>query len=53
LIGVQSQILAKSKDGSTRVGVFELLLNTHSIKTNIKKKDVDQIDSIIETSNMI
>jgi Tfp pilus assembly pilus retraction ATPase PilT len=28
-------------------------LNTHSIKTNIKKKDVDQIDSIIETSNMI
>jgi twitching motility protein PilT len=53
LIGIQSQVLAKSKDGSTRVGIFELLLNTHSIKTNIKKKDVDQIDSIIETSNMI
>jgi len=53
LIWIQSQVLAKSQDGSTRVWVFELLLNTHSIKTNIKKKDVDQIDSIIETSNMI
>ncbi len=53
LIGIQSQILVKSKDESTRVGIFELLLNTHSVKTNIKKKDVDQIDSIIETSNMI
>ena len=29
------------------------MLNTQSVKTNIKKKDVDQIDSIIETSNMI
>ena len=53
LIWVQSQNLVKSKDGSTRVGIFELLLNTQSVKTNIKKKDVDQIDSIIETSNMI
>ncbi len=53
LIGIQSQVLVKSKDESTRVGIFELLLNTHSVKTNIKKKDVDQIDSIIETSNMI
>lgn len=53
LIWIQSQVLAKSKDGSTRVGIFELLLNTNSIKTNIKKKDVDQIDSIIETSSMI
>jgi twitching motility protein PilT len=53
LVWIQSQVLAKSKDKSTRVGIFELLLNTHSVKTNIKKKDVDQIDSIIETSNMI
>ncbi|HRX63545.1 MAG TPA: PilT/PilU family type 4a pilus ATPase [Candidatus Absconditabacterales bacterium] len=53
LVGIQSQALVKSKDASTRVGIFELLLNTQSIKTNIKKKDIDQIDSIIETSNMI
>lgn len=53
LIWVQSQVLVKSIDESTRVGVFELMLNTNSIKTNIKKKDVDQIDSIVETSNMI
>ncbi len=53
LVGVQSQTLVKSKDKSTRVWVFELMLNTQSVKTNIKKKDVDQIDSIIETSNMI
>lgn len=53
LVWIQSQTLVKSKDWSTRVGIFELLVNTHSIKTNIKKKDVDQIDSIIETSNMI
>ncbi len=53
LIWIQSQVLVKSIDGSTRVGVFELMINTHSVKTNIKKKDVDQIDSIIETSNMI
>ncbi|HRU49910.1 MAG TPA: PilT/PilU family type 4a pilus ATPase [Candidatus Absconditabacterales bacterium] len=53
LIGIQSQVLVKSIDASTRVGIFELMLNTQSVKTNIKKRDVDQIDSIIETSNMI
>ena len=53
LVWIQSQNLVKSKDWSTRVWIFELLINTQSVKTNIKKKDVDQIDSIIETSNMI
>lgn len=53
LVGIQSQNLVKSKDGSTRVGIFELLINTASIKTNIRKKDVDQINNVIETSNMI
>ncbi len=53
LIGIQSQVLVKSIDASTRVWIFELMLNTQSVKTNIKKRDVDQIDSIIETSNMI
>lgn len=53
LIGIQSQNLVKSKDGSTRVGIFELLINTPSVKTNIKKNDINQIDNIIESSNVI
>jgi len=53
LIGIQSQNLVKSKDGSTRVGIFELLINTPSVKANIKKNDINQIDNIIESSNLI
>jgi twitching motility protein PilT len=53
LIWIQSQVLAKSKDWSTRVWIFELLINTPSIKINIKKNDINQIDSIIESSNLI
>jgi len=53
LIGIQSQLLVKSKDESTRVWIFELLLNTTSIKTNIKKNDISQIDNTIESSNLI
>lgn len=53
LIGVQSQFLVKSKDKSTRVGIFEVMLNTTSIKNNIKKREIPQLDNIIETSSLI
>ena len=53
LIGIQSQFLVKTKDGKSRVGIFELMINTVSIKNNIRKRAVDQLDSIIETSSLI
>lgn len=53
LIWVQSQFLVKSKDGSSRVGLFEVMLNTTSIKNNIKKKEIAQLDNIIDTSSLI
>lgn len=52
LIGVQSQMLVKSKMG-TRVGIYELMLNTTSVRNNIKKREIEQIDNIIETSSLI
>jgi len=53
LVWIQSQNLVKTKDGSTRVGIFELMINTTSVKNNIKKKEIAQIDNIIETSSLI
>lgn len=53
LIGIQSQFLVKTKDGKSRVGIFEVMINTTSIKNNIKKRAIDQIDNIIETSSLI
>lgn len=53
LIGIQSQFLVKTKDGTSRVGLFEVMINTTSVKNNIRKRAVDQIDSIIETSSLI
>lgn len=52
LIGVQSQMLVKSKMGS-RVGIYEVMLNTTSVRNNIKKREIEQIDNIIETSSLI
>ena len=52
LIGVQSQMLVKSKMGS-RVWIYELMLNTTSIRNNIKKREIEQLDNIIETSSLI
>lgn len=52
LIGVQSQMLVKSKMWS-RVGTYELMLNTTSVRNNIKKREIEQIDNIIETSSLI
>ena len=53
LIGVQSQALAKTRDGKSRVGIYEVMINTTSVKNNIKKREIEQIDSIIETSSLI
>ncbi len=53
LIGIQSQFLVKTKDQKSRVGIFEVMINTISIKNNIKKRAIDQIDNIIETSSLI
>lgn len=53
LIGIQSQFLVKTKDGKSRIGIFEVMINTISVKNNIRKRAVDQIDSIIETSSLI
>ena len=32
LIGIQSQVLVKTKDGAGRVGIFEVMLNTTSVR---------------------
>jgi len=53
LIGIQSQFLIRTKDEKSRVGIFEVMINTTSIKNNIKKRAIEQIDSIIETSSLI
>ena len=50
LIWVQSQTLVKSKDGKNRVALFELMINNNSVRNNIKKKDINQLDNIISTS---
>jgi twitching motility protein PilT len=50
IIGVQSQILVKTADKSQRVGIFEIMLTTPWIRNNIKKRDISQINSLIETS---
>lgn len=51
LSGVLSQFLVKTADGSTRAWLYELMINTTSIKNNIKKREIKQIDNIIETSS--
>lgn len=53
LTGIQSQVLVKTKDGSSRVGIFEVMINTLSVRNNIKKREIEQIDNIIETSSLI
>ena len=52
LIGVQSQCLVKTKDNSGRVWIFEIMLNSTSIRNNIKKWEIEQINNIMETSNV-
>ena len=49
LLGIQSQVLVKTKDWNNRVALFEVMLNNTAIKNNLKRKDVDQLDSIMES----
>lgn len=51
LLGVLSQFLVKNADGKSRVGIYELMLNTLAVKNNIIKKQIMQIDNVIETNN--
>jgi Tfp pilus assembly pilus retraction ATPase PilT len=41
----------KAADGKSRVGMFEFMLNSISVRNNIKKREIKQIDNIIETSS--
>ncbi len=50
LSGVLSQFLVKTIDQKSRVWLYEFMMNTTSIRNNIKKKEIKQIDNIIETS---
>lgn len=49
LIWVQSQRLVKKVDWKGRVWVYEVMINTSAVKNNIKKRQLAQIDNIIET----
>jgi len=49
LIWVQSQRLVKKADWKGRLWVYEVMLNTSAVKNNIKKRQLAQIDNIIET----
>lgn len=51
LSGVLSQFLVKTADNTGRVGLFELMINTTPIRNNIRKREIKQIDNIIETSS--
>lgn len=42
--------MVKRADSDSRIGIFELLINTTAIKNNLKKMDLSQIDSTIESS---
>ena len=50
LVGIMSQTLVKTKDWQWRIWVFELMLNNNAVKNNLKKREVDQMQNIIETS---
>ncbi len=49
LIWVQSQRLQKSADWKWRVGLYEIMINTSAVRNNIKKRQLAQVDNIIET----
>lgn len=51
LLAVMSQFLVKTSDWKTRVAIFELMLNSLAIRNNIGKKQIPQIDNVIETNN--
>lgn len=50
LLGIQSQMLVKMSNKESRIWIFEIMLNSTAIKNNLKKNDINQIDSTIEAS---
>jgi len=52
LLWIQSQVLVKTKDWNNRVALFEVLLNNTAIKNNLRNKNIDQVDNIMESSYM-
>jgi Tfp pilus assembly pilus retraction ATPase PilT len=48
---VLSQFLVKNNDGKSRVAIYELMLNSLAVRNNIVKKQILQIDNVIETNN--
>lgn len=51
LLAVLSQFLVKNADGKGRVANYEFMINTLAIKNNIAKRQIPQIDNVIETNN--
>jgi len=49
LIWVLSQRLVKRADAKWRVWVYEIMINTPAVRNNIKRRQLQQIDNIIET----
>ena len=50
LLGIQSQMLVKMSNKESRIGVFEIMLNSTAIRNNLKKNDISQVDATIESS---
>ena len=53
LIGVISQTLCKTKDGSGRVAAHEIMLGTAAIRNLIRENKVAQMYSSIQTGNSL
>jgi twitching motility protein PilT len=51
LLWVLSQRLVKRSDGKWRIWVYEVLVNTPAVRNNIKRRQLQQIDNIIETGS--
>jgi len=51
LIWVMSQRLVKRSDGKWRLWVYEIMINTPAVRNNIKRRQLQQIDNIIETGS--
>ena len=53
LIGVISQTLCKTKDGSGRVAAHEIMLGTAAIRNLIRESKIAQMYSTIQTGNNV
>ena len=43
-------MLVKMSNKESRIGVFEIMLNSTAIRNNLKKNDISQVDTTIESS---